>query len=70
MKAEHKKLVARATAARKAIKAKTLDITELEADAEKAKADLVELQTELSAIETEAAESGFAVSDMHAAVKL
>lgn len=70
MKAAHKKLVADATAARKAIRDKTLELADLNASAEEASSAIVSLQADLSAIETEAASIGFAVSDLHAAVKL
>lgn len=70
MKAVHKNLVAQATAARKAIRDKMLDMVDMEQDLSKAAEDLEKMKADLSAIETEAASIGFAVSDLHAAVKL
>lgn len=70
MKAEHKKLVAQATAARKAIKEKMLDMVELENDLATAGVSLAEMREGLSQIEAKAAASGLSVSDLHAAVKL
>lgn len=68
MKAHHKAFVTKAIEARKAIKAETLTAADLQSDLSASKTRLKHLRSELAEIETEAAEAGLSVADLHDAV--
>lgn len=65
-------LISKADKLRKSIAAKTLDISELQAEMESMiaaeEAALVSLQSQLSEVEQEAADTGFSVAKLHEAV--
>jgi uncharacterized coiled-coil DUF342 family protein len=69
MKAEHKKLVAKAAEARKAIATERAKADKLQTQLDTVNEEIVKLSSELSEIEQDAADSGLAVSDLHTAVK-
>lgn len=68
MKAHLKAFVTKAIAARKAIAAETLTAADLQSDLSASKTRLKHLRGELAEIETEAAQAGLSVSDLHDAV--
>lgn len=69
MKAEHKKLVAKAAEARKSIATERAKADKLQVQLDTVNEEIVKLSSELSEIEQDAADSGLAVSDLHTAVK-
>lgn len=69
MKAAHKALVTKASAARKAIDAEQAKAAKLQAQLDAVNEEIVNLSSELSEIEQDAADSGLSVADLHTAVK-
>jgi hypothetical protein len=69
MKVAHKEIVKRAAIARKALQDEQAKAAQLQTDLDASNAEIVSLASSLSEIEHEAADSGLAVSDMHAAIK-
>ena len=69
MKAAHKALITKATEARKAIAAERTKVEKLQAQIDEANEEISKLSSELSVIESDAADSGLSVVDLHKAAK-
>lgn len=68
MKAHLKPFITKALATRKAIADETLTAADLQSDLSASKTKLKHLRGDLAEIETDAAEAGLSVADLHAAV--
>lgn len=64
----HTTIISKAMKARKAIADKVLDISELQSDLACAEEILTDLKADLAEIETEAADAGLSVAELHDAV--
>ncbi|MGR9413159.1 hypothetical protein [Rhizobium leguminosarum] len=69
MKAAHKAYVNKAAPVRKAIAAERAKVEKLQAQLDAANEEIVNLSSELSVIEQEAADAGLSTSELHAAIK-